>query len=89
MASKPYALQLIDFVARPLFHACWDTGHGNMQETTQYEALTILNEHVYALHVQDNLGNNDDHFAPFFGNMDIDSLMRGLKMINYQRHQLV
>lgn len=75
--------ELIDYVNHPLFHACWDTGHGNMQQTTQREALNILGEHVYGLHVQDNMGDVDYHLAPYFGTMDIDSLMLGLADIHY------
>ena len=74
---------LIDFVDHPLLHACWDTGHGNMQETPQDEALRILGHHVYALHVQDNYGDKDTHMAPFFGTLNLDSLMHGLKDIHY------
>ena len=73
----------IDFVDHPLLHACWDTGHGNMQETPQDEALRILGHHVYALHVQDNYGDKDAHMAPFFGTLNLDSLMHGLKAIDY------
>jgi len=76
--------ELIDYVNHPLFHGCWDTGHGNLQQTTQREGLRILGEHVYALHVQDNLGTADQHYAPYFGSMDLDSLMAGLEEIQYE-----
>lgn len=75
---------LIDFIDHPLFHACWDTGHANMQETPQDEALRILGHHIYALHVQDNYGDSDSHIAPFFGTLNLDSLMHGLKDIDYK-----
>lgn len=75
---------LIDYINHPLFHACWDTGHGNMQETPQDEALRLLGEHVYALHVQDNFGDNDSHMAPFCGTLNLDSLLHGLKDIHYK-----
>lgn len=75
---------LIDYVDHPMFHACWDTGHGNMQEMPQDEALRILGSHVYALHVQDNLGDDDTHMAPFCGTLSMDSLMHGLQDIGYK-----
>jgi len=75
---------LIDLVDHPLFHACWDTGHGNMQETPQHEALAMLGSHVMAIHVQDNYGNTDAHMAPFFGTLSLDSLITGLKNIGYK-----
>jgi len=75
---------LIDYVNHPLFHGCWDAGHGNMQEMSQDESLRILGEHVYALHIQDNMGNDDQHMAPFFGTLSLDSLMHGLSDIGYK-----
>ena len=75
---------LIDYVNHPLFHSCWDAGHGNMQEMSQDESLRILGEHVYALHIQDNMGNDDQHMAPFFGTLNLDALMHGLLDIGYK-----
>ena len=74
---------LIDYVDHPFFHACWDAGHGNMQETPQDESLRILGSHVRALHIQDNLGNTDSHMTPFFGSLSMDALMHGLLDIGY------
>lgn len=75
---------LIDYVDHPLFHAVWDAGHGNMQDMPQDESLRILGHHVRALHIQDNYGDSDIHLAPFFGTLNLDSLMHGLQDINYQ-----
>ncbi|MBQ4353624.1 MAG: sugar phosphate isomerase/epimerase [Clostridia bacterium] len=75
---------LIDYVDHPLFHACWDAGHGNMQEMPQDESLRIVGEHVYALHIQDNLGDRDTHLIPYFGSLNMDSLMNGLLEIGYK-----
>lgn len=74
----------VEFVDHPLLHACWDTGHGNMQPTSQDEALRILGSQVFALHVQDNYGDEDSHLAPFCGTLNLDSLMCGLKEIDYK-----
>lgn len=82
--NAPDLRAMIDYVDHPLFHACWDVGHGNMQEMPQDESLRILGKHVYALHVQDNMGDEDSHRAPFFGTMNADSLMHGLEEIGYQ-----
>lgn len=74
---------MIDYIDHSLIHACWDAGHGNMQETPQDESLRILGAHVYALHVQDNMGDADSHMTPFFGTLNLDSLMHGLMDIGY------
>lgn len=76
--------ELVEYINHPLLHACWDTGHGNMVQTPQDEALKLLGGELYALHVQDNMGDIDTHIAPYFGTMDVDALMRGLKEINYK-----
>ena len=73
----------IDVINHPLVHACWDAGHGNMQDTPQDESLRALSSHVLALHVQDNRGDTDSHLVPFCGSLNVDSLMHGLKEIGY------
>jgi len=81
--NAPDLLALIEYVDHPLFHACWDAGHGNMQEMPQDESLRILGGHVRALHIQDNLGDRDAHLIPYFGSLNMDSLMHGLLDIGY------
>ncbi len=81
--NAPDLLALIKYVDHPLFHAVWDTGHANMQEMPQDEALRLLGKYVKALHVQDNNGKKDQHVAPFFGTLNVDSLMKGLKDVGY------
>lgn len=76
-------LEFVDYVNHPLLKIVWDTGHGNLKDTTPYDALNHLGNYVYALHVQDNRGFKDDHTAPFFGTLDLDSLMKGLIKIGY------
>ena len=76
-------LTLIEYVDHPLFHAVWDTGHANMQDTPQDESLRLLGKHVRGLHVNDNFGDADLHIPPYFGTMNFDSLMQGLFNIGY------
>lgn len=81
--NAPDLLQMVELVDHPLFQAVWDAGHANMQEMPQDEALRIMGSHIRALHVQDNMGNTDAHVAPFFGSLNLDSLMHGLIDIGY------
>lgn len=76
-------LGLIEYIDHPLFHAVWDAGHANLQEMPQDEELQILGDHVRAVHIQDNLGDNDTHLIPFFGSMNMDAVMHGLQKIGY------
>ncbi|MBQ5778084.1 MAG: sugar phosphate isomerase/epimerase [Oscillospiraceae bacterium] len=76
-------LEMVERVNHPLFHAIWDVGHANMQEMPQDEALRILGSHVRAVHIQDNMGDDDTHISPFFGTLNLDSVMNGLLDIGY------
>lgn len=77
-------LSFIEFVNHPRLQAVLDAGHDNMQKTTRREAVRLLGKHLRALHVQDNPGDDDSHMMPFYGTLDIDSLMEGLLEIGYQ-----
>ncbi len=81
--NAPDLLRMIDCVNHPLFHAVWDVGHANMQEMPQDEALRLLGDHVFALHIQDNMGDKDSHLTPFLGTLNLDSVMNGLLDIGY------
>ncbi len=77
-------LAFVEYVNHPRLEIVWDVGHGNMQKTTQKEAVCLLGDHLRALHVQDNRGNEDSHMLPFYGTLDLDSLMEGLQSIGYK-----
>jgi len=82
---SPYDLvELIALVDHPLFHACWDTGHGNTSTIAPDECVQVLGDHLYGLHVQDNICNLDLHVPPFCGSLNIDSLMHGLLEMQYK-----
>lgn len=67
----------IEYVDHPQFHACWDTGHGNI-EGDQYDQLVTLGDHLRAIHLNDNRGGQDEHLLPFMGTMNMDDIMCGL-----------
>lgn len=77
---------LIDLVDS--FHSknvgiCWDTGHANLQGVNQAEELAKIGSRLKCLHIQDSDGQTDQHTAPFYGNIDWNALMAGLKAIGY------
>lgn len=72
---------LNDFVAfmnHPMFGACWDVGHANMDGLDHYKEIMTLGKNLKAIHVHDNYGDKDLHIAPLLGTLDFDALMRGL-----------
>lgn len=75
--------EFIEFVNHPLFHACWDTGHANC-EGPQYEEILTIGEHLYAVHINDNLQNYDAHVMPYFGTINMDEVMTALTEMGYK-----
>jgi sugar phosphate isomerase/epimerase len=70
------------FVNHPLFHACWDTGHANC-EGNQYQEILDIGEELYALHINDNRGSQDEHIIPFMGTVNMDEIMHALLDMGY------
>ncbi len=73
----------LDFADHPLLAACWDTGHGNMMPYGQYDSLCDLGDKLKAVHIADNLGVQDNHFAPYFGSLNLDEVISALLDIKY------
>lgn len=63
---------------------CWDTGHANIAGRKQYESITALGSALKVLHVHDNYGEKDNHNPPYYGTIDWDGFLCGLKDIGYQ-----
>jgi len=74
--------EFLDWAAHPLLHACWDTGHANI-EGHQYDDIVALGGHLRALHINDNRGKMDEHMMPYLGTMCMDEVMLGLRAIGY------
>ena len=68
----------ISYVDHPLLGGCWDTGHGHMRGTDPCREMATLGRNFTCLHLHDNMGSRDEHIAPFFGTIDMDSVMQGL-----------
>ena len=75
--------EFLEFCGHPLLHACWDTGHANIDGRDQYEEIRTLGGELYGVHIQDNYGRYDDHIAPLTGTLDLDGVMRGLLDTGY------
>lgn len=72
-------LELLDYCNHPLLGICWDVGHANMINPAQYNDIVNLGDKLKAVHIQDNMGQHDDHICPYMGTLDIDAVMCGLK----------
>lgn len=65
------------------FGFCFDTGHALLMGADMRRTLNILGSRVVCLHIHDNDGMDDQHWAPYMGRMDWDACLQGLKDIGY------
>lgn len=79
--------EFVDFMNHPLFCACWDTAHGNIdkvaREIGQYQNIMDIGDKLKGLHISDNFGDCHHHSWPFAGIINFDSVMQGLIDVNY------
>jgi len=69
--------EFVEYVNHPLLHICWDTGQANC-EGVQYEHIMTMGKELYAVHINDNRGKQDEHLMPFMGTLNMDDVMHGL-----------
>ncbi len=74
--------EFVKFVNHPLFHACWDTGHGNC-EGNQYDDILEIGNDLYAVHINDNCGTRDEHLIPYLGTVNMDEIINALIDIGF------
>lgn len=75
--------EFVKYVNHPLFHACWDTGHGNC-EGNQYEDILAIGNDLFAVHINDNSGQGDEHILPYLGTVNMDEIMNALIDVDYK-----
>lgn len=68
----------VEEAAMPRLHICWDTGHGNVERSNQYDDILAMGNELRAFHMQDNFGDNDSHIMPMAGTINFDNVMHGI-----------
>ena len=63
---------------------CWDFGHANVSGVRQSEGLAYIGKRLKVIHVNDNVGVDDDHVLPFMGNIDWRDAMHGLALAEFE-----
>lgn len=72
-----------EYVNHPRFHSCWDTGHANV-EGAQYDEIRAMGDDLYAVHINDNRGAQDEHVIPYFGTVNMDEILHGLIDVGFR-----
>lgn len=62
---------------------CWDFGHANLVYADQVPCLKDLAPRIKVTHVHDNMGQNDEHRAPYLGNVNWAAIMPALLKSGY------
>ncbi|MBQ3126678.1 MAG: sugar phosphate isomerase/epimerase [Clostridia bacterium] len=65
---------------------CWDFGHAHTSGVPQGDSLRYLGKRLTALHVNDNHAGGDEHLLPYFGTIDWNDSLCGLRDSGYDRH---
>ncbi len=65
---------------------CWDTGHAHIGRLDQRRSIQLLGDRLWTTYIHDNRGqySNDLHLPPFYGSIDWQAVMQGLKDVKYQ-----
>ena len=82
-AAAAYIDKLNDKAGFEAFGLCFDVGHLHLYGGDMLEYLHVLGKRVKALHIHDNMGVNDDHRAPYTGNIYWPDFIQGLRDIGY------
>jgi sugar phosphate isomerase/epimerase len=83
-----FAQELADWIKRlnhPRFGANLDIGHSQVQGENLAEAIHLLGDKIYNLHVEDIPGRKHYHMIPGEGTMPWGTIISALRAIKYQR----
>lgn len=78
-----YLDELNEKAGKECFAFCLDTGHLNLLGKNQGVFIRSLGSRIKALHIHDNWGDDDDHLAPYTGNIIWKDVVEALKDIRY------
>ncbi|MFC1716079.1 sugar phosphate isomerase/epimerase family protein [Candidatus Poribacteria bacterium] len=80
-----FILGIAGAVDMPNIGICVDTGHANLGDLGAARAIRMAGSLLLTTHLQDNLGERDDHMPPGMGIIDWADVFRALVEIDYKR----
>lgn len=83
-----FILGLVRAVDMPNIGICVDTGHANLGDLGAGRAIRMAGSLLLTTHLQDNLGERDDHMPPGMGNINWVDVFQALQEIDY-KHTLM
>jgi sugar phosphate isomerase/epimerase len=70
---------ILDSIDSPALGLCYDSGHDFIWSPAPYELLKKYRDRIFAVHLHDNMGQNDDHLAPGMGRINWDVVRAGIE----------
>jgi protein FrlC len=61
-----------------------DTGHEHVVGASACEAIQLLGDKLYHIHIDDNHGQRDQHLVPGEGSFDFRSFLQALRAVGYE-----
>jgi sugar phosphate isomerase/epimerase len=83
-ATTDGLIELVDHIGQDSVGICWDFGHANLCNESQVDSLRRVGSRLKATHVNDNMGQADDHTLPFLGTLNWVEIMAVLQQIGYE-----
>jgi len=83
LASMEYAVALADALGPDKAGLCVDTGHAGLGDLGPGRAIRMAASRLITTHLQDNLGQRDDHLPPGDGRIDWEDVAAALNEVQY------
>ena len=74
---------VLDTIESPMLGLCYDSGHDYIWSPTPYIILEKYKDRLFAIHLHDNIGENDDHLAPGEGKVNWGIARAGIESSVY------
>lgn len=84
LKNMEFIMELARSVDAPNLGICVDTGHANLGDLGAPRAIRMAGSLLLTTHLQDNLGERDDHMPPGMGVIDWKEVFRALNEIGYE-----
>lgn len=74
----------LDWIDSPMLGLCYDAGHDRVWSPVPCALLARYPDRLFAVHLHDNHGENDDHLAPGMGCVDWQVVRAGIEQSCYK-----
>lgn len=82
--NAPILIHVLDSIKSPMLGLCYDSGHDYIWSPVPYELLKKYKDRLYAVHLHDNMGKNDDHLPPGKGKINWNIVRTRIENSSYK-----